>query len=42
MLVRRKIGNYIFPKKEEGNKKPHSLGSGVKSHNPSPLEARRD
>jgi len=43
MLVREKIGNYIFPKKEEGNKKnPHSLGSGVKSHNPSPLEARRD
>jgi hypothetical protein len=26
--------------KEEGNKKPHSLGSGEK--NPSPLEARRD
>jgi len=21
MLVRQKIGNYIFPKKEEGNKK---------------------
>ena len=31
-----------FQKRRKAIKKPHSLGSGVKSHNPSPLEARRD
>jgi len=42
MLSRKFSGMETFLFKEEGNKKPHSLGSGVKSYNPSPLEARRD
>ena len=37
-----KLETTYFQKRRKAIKKPHSLGSGVKSHNPSPLEARRD
>jgi len=42
MLVGKKLGTTYFQKRRKAIKKPHSLGSGAKPYNPSPLEARRD